>query len=115
MRNIMNEIEIYKYNKTEELNNALQPYVKKLIEEYNTNFNISVNYDNIRISGNYSELPSVINTIRNDIINFAKENLDENFNIILDTPATITGKEGIRSDSIVEYSIERELKENEPE
>lgn len=109
----MDKTETYKYEKTAGLANAFKPLANELREKHNTKFELSVHYDCLLISGS-SELAKAINDIRDDIIKYAKDNLDEVYKIILPHPAYTSFSPHINTNSTRTYSLSRILKENEP-
>lgn len=109
---IMNSEE-YKIIKEGELFEVFQDYAKELSKKYSLRFSITANYNSLLISGS-SELEKAINDIRDDIIKYAKDNLDEVYKIILPNPAYTSFSPHINTNSMRTYSLSRVLKENEP-
>lgn len=103
----------YMLTKECELNKVFNEYAKKLNKKYSLKLSITANYDTLLISGS-NELEKVISDIRDDIINYAKDNLDEVYKIILPNPAYTSFSPHININSTLTYSLSRVLKENEP-
>lgn len=111
----MEENQLYKINKQAELEKAFKPFVQRLTEKYNAEIRLEVHYDTLLFSGLYSNLKDNAAKIREELINFAKEHLDEEYKIISPEPAEIMSGSPTRTDTTtVIYSLQRVLKENEP-
>lgn len=105
--------EDYKIIRTCQLDDAFQILVKDLRQKYDIKFEISTNYDTLLISGS-ADIDNVIDNIRNDIIKFAKESLDEDYKIILPMPAYTSFSPHTRINATRTYSLSRVLKVDEP-
>ena len=108
------DIEKYKIDKTRELELGFKEFIKDLSLKYNIKLKVAVFYDVLLISGD-SELDNFIDNIRNDLINFAKNNLNENYKIVLPQPAYTSFSPHTTVNATRTYSISRVLKENESE
>ena len=106
--------EEYKYHKTEELTKEFNKLRENLSLKHNTKFEISTYYDCIFVNGMYGKLKDKFNSIAKDIIEFAKSNMNEQYNMPITGPAIHCNWQGISPNSMCSYLMHRILKENEP-
>lgn len=115
----MNEQEIiqYKAAKEAEFYYAFQELEKELSEKYSIDITISTHYNSLLINGINRELSPIINDVRNDIIAYAQKILNEEYKITLPNLAYISDDPNniFSPTSNVSYSLERTLKEDEPQ
>lgn len=105
--------EIYKNIREGELFEAFQNYQEELNKKYSLRLSIKADYNTLLISG-ATDLDKFIDKIRDDIIKYAKDNLGEDYKIILPYPAYTSFSPHTTMCDTRTYSLSRILKENEP-
>lgn len=104
----------YKQAKTAFLYNEFNEYAKELRKKYDIKISLTAHYDTMLIMGRLGELKLISDKVLSDIIDYAKNQFNEEYTVFSSEPAIIyfgTPNET----SQIWYTLERKHKDNEPD
>lgn len=87
VRRIFNDMrhdDLFRYEKQIELMNGFKPFIKSLQDKYGEGIRLSIDYETILVYGRGNKIKEKISTIINDLIKYAKKELDEEYILPID-------------------------------